>query len=100
MTLEELKRQKDGIEKEICSQLEEKDILAKKLSISSEQPPEKIDLKGFSQRIKVILRQIDPLKKQKIFQYFIRQILLDADTAIVNAVLPKELLVVPTSTLS
>ncbi len=100
MTLEELKHQKDDIEKQIHSQLEEKESLAKKLSISFEEPPQKMDLKGFSQRIKIALAKIDVLRKQKVLQYFISQIQLDGDTAVVNAVLPKELLVVPTATLS
>jgi site-specific DNA recombinase len=100
MTLEELRNQKDGLEKGINARVEERDGLAAKLNISFEEPPQKMDLKSFSQRIKASLSKLDVPRKQKVLQNFISQILLDGNAATVYAVLPRELLVAPTSTLS
>jgi hypothetical protein len=100
MTLEELKSQKDDLEKGIQARAEERNGLAKKLNVSFEELPQKMDLKSFSQRIKNTLTKLDVPRKQKVLQNFISQILLDGDVATVYAVLPKELLVAPTSTLS
>lgn len=100
MTLEELKSQKDDLEKGIQARAEERSGLAKKLNVSFEELPQKVDLKSFSQRIKNTLTKLDVPRKQKVLQNFISQILLDGDTATVYAVLPKELLVASTSTLS
>jgi site-specific DNA recombinase len=100
MTLEELRNQKDDLEKAIQVRVEERDGLAAKLNVSFEKPPQKMDLKSFSQRIKTTLTKLDVPRKQKVLQNFISQIQLDGDTATVYAVLPKELLVASTSTLS
>ena len=100
MTLEELKVQKDDLEKGIQARSEERDGLSAKLNVSFEKPPQKMDLKSFSQRIKKTLMDLDVPRKQKVLQNFISQIQLDGDMATVYAVLPKELLVASTSTLS
>ena len=100
MTLEELRNQKDDLMKGIQARGEERNGLAAKLNVSFEKPPQKMDLKSFSQRIKTILTKLDVPRKQKVLQNFISQIQLDEGTATVYAVLPKELLVASTSTLS
>ncbi|MHB8579142.1 MAG: recombinase family protein [Ignavibacteriaceae bacterium] len=100
ITLEELKIQRDEIQKAIDSKISEKERLFSSLNTKFEEIPRTINLESFSAKIKSLLKDIDVSMKQAILRYFINRIVLDGDTANIKAVLPREILVAPTLTLS
>ena len=99
ITLEELKKQRDEIQKVIESKINEKERLLNSLNIKSEIP-KTLNLESFSAKIKSLLKDIDISMKQVILRYFIKRIVLDGDMVNIKAVLPREILVAPTFTLS
>lgn len=100
ITLQDLKTKMEEIDTENKNLSAEKNKLENLALKAQENPPEKVDLASFSEKIKESLNNADFLKRQIILRNFIDKITVNQDTALIQAVLPKELLVASTSTLS
>lgn len=100
ITLQDLKTKMEEIDAENKKLSAEKNQLENLAFQAHENPPEKVDLASFSEKIKESVNNADFLKRQIILRNFIDKITVNQDTALIQAVLPKELLVASTSTLS